>query len=365
MKHWHNRVVKQFLYQKYVPGKAAICELGAGRGADVWRIGQNADEKSLKMLVAVDQDSNALQEYKQRWFNLGNCGHESLVDSVDFRTLEMDLTDKVDTERLYEQFDKTFDMVFANFSMHYFVDNVFQILNDIVKPGGFFCATLFDEQKVLDLLEEEFQKTGKREKIYLIDGEKQASIKKVEKEENVRDHYISVWMDSIGIEHEEPLVGIQEFIYSLEQTGNFQFIKGALFSDEMFQDMAEELKIDYGPENAMWSFTDCNCFIVFRRNDEKQSKSPLKKKSRLERSSSQSFSRSMSRSFSRSLSRSSMHSTYKEKKNGDREKDRRSSSPNFRVESPEYNSPRKKSPRKKSPGNIYFASPEFTAPDSP
>jgi SAM-dependent methyltransferase len=256
MKDYHNRVVKDALYAAYMPSCTSLCELGVGRGADVRRILAHATHARLGDVVAVDVDRAALAECQRRWEALPNTNHLR----ASFCAADLADADACHTHaRLYSH---EFDLVVANFSMHYFHAHLPQLLASVLRAGGVFVATVFDRARVDAMV------PGAGDvREFVMEGKKQAHVRRV------GPGRVAVWMDSIGVEHEEDLVDMPAFVGRMRDVG-FDLEMDQNFGSREWVARACSMGMGYGPGHAMWPFTCLNRAVVFRLNRTKKSKPP-------------------------------------------------------------------------------------------
>jgi ubiquinone/menaquinone biosynthesis C-methylase UbiE len=237
MKTFHNTVVKDALYAKYLANARTLLELGVGRGADVGRIA--AHGRLLAHVTAVDVDADALRECETRW---AKARHAAAL-----RTLRLDLADKGATVRA---FPSKFDCVVCHFALHYFADNAAAVIRATVEPGGYAIVTLFQKAFVDALVPHIGQVVE-----WQMGGVVQTRIRRT------RADFVGVFVDTIGAEHEERLVDLGELCRALPE---FRAIE----QGRAFTAFAPPAHRAYGPDHPMWSFTALYCVLVLQRRDD-------------------------------------------------------------------------------------------------
>jgi SAM-dependent methyltransferase len=237
MKTFHNTVVKDALYAKYLANARTLLELGVGRGADVGRIASHG--RLLAHVTAVDVDADALRECETRWAKGKHA--------VALRTLHLNLADKDATARA---FPSKFDCVVCHFAVHYFADNAAAVLRATVDPGGYAIVTLFQKAFVDALVPHIGQVVE-----WQMGGVVQTRIRRT------RADFVGVFVDTIGAEHEERLVDLGELCRALPE---FRVIE----QGRAFTAFAPPAHKAYGPDHPMWSFTALYCVLVLQRRDD-------------------------------------------------------------------------------------------------
>jgi SAM-dependent methyltransferase len=243
MKNFHNVVVKDHAYRTYLTKQTThVLELGVGRGGDQGRLvkyGCNCVEK----IVCVDVDPDGLREAEKRWQRASRAFHKP----PDTTFVERDLTSAYITEKFADEHWHEFDFVSAQFSVHYFMEQLYEWLPNVVKEGGVFVCTLFDGAAVRALLEGE--PDGKKE--WTIDGQKQAELV-LDADEGT----VSMWMDTIGKHQVEPLHDI-DFVVDTMKGRGFECVERRPFATFPWG--------GFPATDPMRSFSNLYVLLAFRR----------------------------------------------------------------------------------------------------
>lgn len=144
MRRYHNSI-KRELYNKYTQDKSVL-ELAIGRFGD----GQKLFENNVKMVVGYDIDASSILEAKRRLREY----------SLDFQSKV--ILDVKDLSKEVIKGNKEFDVVSCMFALHYFFRTeetfkaILKSIDNNLRVGGIFMATLFDGKSILKRLEEPF-----------------------------------------------------------------------------------------------------------------------------------------------------------------------------------------------------------------
>lgn len=193
MKNFHNRVVKDSLYRKYVAPNTTVVELAGGQGGDLFRL----LERGPGSIIVVDLYAAALDEAARRWMesaastwaktrNGGKAGRPLPSLAI----LAADLRRPLPLKSLEPAGVKPLgiDTVSCQFALHYFFENPASACNmlrgiyQLVRPGGTLMTTLFNGHSVLDLLRAQPARPGKPgepvvlERRWVVAGELQSGI---------------------------------------------------------------------------------------------------------------------------------------------------------------------------------------------
>lgn len=211
-----NNYVKNTLIQRYK--NSDVIELGSGRGGDLYKY-VNANVKNLLML---EYDINAIDETIERKYNILTKPYNTGCNLI---TLQMNLNanfkknikiiedslvnsnDFVNNEVMYKK--GATPTIFCNFAMHYFLTtivstkNIVQFISHYLKPGGSFIMTIFDGNRVFNLLKQNKGKWETPEKKYMIEY--------IGKQPNVFSgfgHMINVLLPLANKPYQEPLIDL-------------------------------------------------------------------------------------------------------------------------------------------------------------
>jgi len=212
-----NNHVKNLLIQRYKYSNNII-ELGSGRGGDLHKY----IHSNTKNLLMLEYDINAIDETIERKYNILTKPYNQGCNLV---ILQMDLNDnfKKNITQIEDSIINSDDFVnnqimykkgatstiFCHFAMHYFLTtdistkNIVQFISYYLKPGGSFIMTIFDGQRVFDLLKKYNGKWQTSEKKYMIEYiGKQPSVF------NGFGHMINVLLPVSNKPYKEPLIDL-------------------------------------------------------------------------------------------------------------------------------------------------------------
>lgn len=221
---FHGVIIKDMLYTEYVskPRKNHnLLELSGGRGGDLRRWIKN----KIRYLTIQDIDQTALDEAKKR---LSNMNHRMKVKYIqgDLRT---EMHDKLGSFK--------FDAIVMNFAIHYMLggkeplQNLFNTINNNLKPGGYFVFTTLDGQLVFELLAKhsiQFQEYYNFKK----DGKDIIKIKRLYKDNTFEQlgQEISVFVETIGEHAGEFLVNF-DYLTGFFVKNGFDLVKSEYFKN--------------------------------------------------------------------------------------------------------------------------------------
>lgn len=254
---------------KQIENKNWILDIGSGKGQDLFTY----DCLNIKNGIFMDIDLGALTELNRRKYSLGDAKFYSFCkppqEHIKVFTIEADATQPF-TETLKKlqninspidftgeaKGEKTgMDAVVINLAIHYMIwdkeslDNIFNMVNRVLRPGGVFIFTCFDGTRVFDLLKKiQYKKSWDIHQETVL----KYSIKKLYKGDKCADFGMKIGVVhpfSKGEYYEENLINperiIKEFTkkgYKLHQNSSFgdqiekfkQFDKrfGSLLSDD-------------------------------------------------------------------------------------------------------------------------------------
>jgi hypothetical protein len=156
-----NNYVKRILISAH--SGSSVIDLASGRGGDLAKY-VSTDIGSILMLEA---DADAIDEVINRKYRLG--GH----NLFDLQIIRVDLTqpykknikviealqpDSLVDTMVVRHVVKSETVIFCHFAMHYFVEttnsakNIIEFINHYLQKGSLFIMTIFDGQRVFDLL---------------------------------------------------------------------------------------------------------------------------------------------------------------------------------------------------------------------
>ena len=278
MKKFHSVCVKHALYSQYLRETRSLLELGIGRGADIMRI--RCEGGALQYIMGVDSDAGAVEECRRRWdaaaakalsaevsragvscagaTNAGGAGararHSACKGRAEDRCTDCELhlhvLDLSDADASSMLFTKSgyFDTVMCQFALHYFADKIGPVLRATVAEGGYFVATLFNKSFVDALVPLVGQVAE-----WVVRGVVQTRIRRVS------DCEVGVFIDTIGKEHREALVDLDNIAHEL--SADFEVVEFA----RPFTTYIDASCTWYGPQHPMWTFTALYCVFILRR----------------------------------------------------------------------------------------------------
>ena len=211
-----NNYIKNLLIQRYK--NSNVIELGSGRGDDLNKY-IYADTKNLLML---EYDINAIDEIIERKYNILtkpynkgcnlvvlqmdlNADHKKNIN--DIKKLIGNGSDFINNQAIYNKGETA--IIFCHFAMHYFMttvkstNNIVQFIAHYLKPGGSFVITIFDGNRVFELLKKNKGKWETPEKKYMIEY--------VGKQPNIFSgfgHTINVLLPLANKPYREPLIDL-------------------------------------------------------------------------------------------------------------------------------------------------------------
>lgn len=215
MKGAHGAVKDAGCYQAYAGGAGVtdVLELGVGRGADLFRLFKRA--RFMRCFVGVDVDPHALKEAKRRWKLAAATNDAKHAAPVVAAFVKSDLDSLYSANRLCDDYSHQFQLVSAQFCVHYFLDTLPEIVGSVLAPNGHFVCTLLDGKAVRASLQGRREQGFARE--WRMDGVLQTSLRLVDKDggavEVARDAtHVAVFVDTIGQEIVERLVDLEALI---------------------------------------------------------------------------------------------------------------------------------------------------------
>jgi hypothetical protein len=164
-----------------------VIDLAGGHGQDLFVL----DSLGVKNVLFIDKDKEALVEINVRKYHLGESKYYVFGTAPkrhpNLWTMEADLTEPATA--VSNKIQTSFPIraasaggVVMNFAIHYIVNsvesrqNLFDLVNMLVKPGGVFIFTCFDGRRVYEFLES--TETGKTMDLTTDDGTSKFSIRK-------------------------------------------------------------------------------------------------------------------------------------------------------------------------------------------
>jgi hypothetical protein len=213
MRKYHN-AIKRDLYNRYTNENTSVLELAVGKGGDLQKLFDNR----VKSVIGYDIDSKSIEEANRRLSEYPDWFQRSVRLGV--KDLSSDVIDG----------NKTFDVLSAMFSFHYFFksEETFEaILTSIennLKVGGVFMGTFFDGASVRERLRYPFN-----------DKDHFRIEQKVNNEKSLFGNTINVLqrdtdVSSIYNPEDEYIVDFDRFTKSMYLLG-FELVESRLFSE--------------------------------------------------------------------------------------------------------------------------------------
>ena len=137
----YNNNVKSILIEQVSNNGTKLFDLGVGRGGDIHKW----NRYGITKVIGVDINISYIQEAQKRF-----------KQSKYKRDYKFYVIKHVD--HILKNCEKGFDNVSCNFAFHYFcsdletLHNVFKIISELLKVGGYFIGTVPDGEKIVKLL---------------------------------------------------------------------------------------------------------------------------------------------------------------------------------------------------------------------
>lgn len=241
-----NNFVKAQLIRQ-LQGKSWVVDLSAGRGADLFTY----NGYGIQNMLCMDIDQAALEELSNRAWDFGNGGpyvfarppdtHMRLYTMQnDLNTPAQETINRIESRGIPVPIGQV-DGVVCNLSIHYLMtnpkvlQNIVNLVNMILRPGGVFIFTTFDGQRIFKLLD----KVGVGSSWDLSEKDPQDNKEKVKYSlrRNYKDKSWKMGL-TIGVVHpfsngayyDEPLADIDQIISAFEGSG-FKMVQRGSFAD--------------------------------------------------------------------------------------------------------------------------------------
>ena len=265
---WFHSCIKRSLYVKYGKNIHSILDLASGRGADIWKL---ADTDAF-IVVMLEIDEVAIEETKKRLISLKNNYERKSKRIPDFYVLRADLSERIlpILKTIKSKIKKTkFDLITCHFAMHYLLESegtfkiFFKNIDKHLKKNGWFIATLFDGQRILNFFKK--KEINVNEEFIWKEGDKTIFKLKRLFEKDTLDNFgqpIDVYVESLGSYHREYLFNF-EYIKKYFEEHGYRLIETQLFKD--FIKCVNKMKKGraLSKSEKKWSFF--NRFIVFQK----------------------------------------------------------------------------------------------------
>ena len=157
-----NNFVKNKCIMNNINTSHDVIDLASGRGSDLYTY------KSIgfRNLLFCEMDSDAIDVCVERNYSIPNKNTHLKIMNADLNTGYLDTVNNINKYYMKSAADN----IFCFFALHYLTDTVIKIkniaglINSLLKPGGKFLYTAFDENKVIKLLSEHKGKWEVQEK---------------------------------------------------------------------------------------------------------------------------------------------------------------------------------------------------------
>lgn len=259
LKKFHSHIKKE-LYNEYTNENENILELGGGRSNDYHKWKYN----KIKNIVLIDNDPIAIQEGMKRTENETSFKVRYINDTMNQNLPKLLKKNSVIVTK--------FDSIVANFSIHYILDNeksinlLYKNIRHLLNKDGYFILTTFDGKKVFA----DLQKTNpiilendKGIELFRITPQFKISVANTKDGQDKLAKYgqkISVYVESIGKEHEEYLVNIQYLIHKFISEKEFELVENTSFG-EILDRYSHRKKLS----DAEKIFSTYSNIVVFRK----------------------------------------------------------------------------------------------------
>jgi len=300
MKKFHN-YIKFGLYLKYTKNIEFLLELGGGRANDLFKWGK----ANIKHVVIIDADKDALEQAVKRRKQYKYTRPKLTLIQGNLQTTRI-------SKLLLKPFFNTklkslFNVIACQFAFHYFIKDITVLKNiiheiyNLLDVDGYFILTDHDGQKIFDLFKN--NNIGYNESLYITSKGISTSFNNTSQQETSQDNQrlsqkvketsnssdllfkmtrqykgkklqkagqkISVYVDSIGIEHQEYLVNYDEIIKLMTEKNKFMVVEDNTFAYK-YDKFVERRKIELSKGEKIFSFT--NRYVVFKKNFIKDTK---------------------------------------------------------------------------------------------
>ena len=186
-----NNSIKKDLIQRYAflyTNKNVIMDLASGRGSDL----KNYIDNGVQNLLMLEMDIGAIDELINRKYSIltqkSNKGCNMCVLNAnlnnDFKkTIQLIQDNFTDVNLYIDNFINvgTIPIIFCHFAMHYLLEteksstNIISLISYYLEKNGVFIMTIFDGQKVFDLLKRHNGKWAPNKKYMISYDKKQPS----------------------------------------------------------------------------------------------------------------------------------------------------------------------------------------------
>jgi len=293
MKSFHN-YIKYKLYLKYTKDIKFLIELGGGRANDF----NKWVKANIQHIIIIDADKDALKQADKRLIEYRKKTKKNRPKlTLILGNLQTTRICKLLLKPFFNsKLNGLFDVISCQFAFHYFIKNnasLTRILNEIynlLKIDGYFIISDHDGLLLYNLFKK--HNVEYNESLYITSNK--ITKNEVSSNDNLlfrltklyknnmfkkTGQEISVYVESIGIEHKEYLVNFDEIINNLTNNNKFSIIENKLFEEKYnnFINQNPQSNIrNLSNGEKIFSFT--NRYIVFQKNFVKDTKIKKSKK---------------------------------------------------------------------------------------
>ncbi len=253
MRRLHNKI-KEYLYNKYITNTEYLLELCSGKGGDMHKWVHN----KVKNVHGFDIDNKSVVECRRRVESIG-------LSESQFKFFELDLT-KVDSwkEIIKRTNIQKYDNISCQFAIHYFFQSeqtfntLIDILDNVLKNGGYFIVTFMDDNELYKLTGEESitSKLYNEEIVYYIEkGEN-----KVKEKFGNNLRIVLSGNNVLTTGSNEWVIPYNKFVKTMEKRG-YNLVETKLFKEFRTPNLSEEL-LEYEKD-----ISGLNRFCVFKKGN--------------------------------------------------------------------------------------------------
>jgi hypothetical protein len=263
-----NNYVKNLLIMRQKNTKS-ILDLASGRGGDI----NKYISAGIKNALMLEIDTNAIEELINRKYTILDT---EAYKSCNIVVLQMDLnTDyKKNISTIKEHFVKNIyvnsdnilenktNVIFCHFALHYFLNseksaqNIISFVSHYLEKNGLFIVTIFDGQRVFDLLK-------RNNGVWKVD--KKYMIKYLGKQPNIFSgfvHKIDVLLPLSNVPYQEPLIDLYA-LDKLFKKNNIYRVEEKNFN-EMLPEYASNKNISFNDTDT--TFIGLYKYVIYKKN---------------------------------------------------------------------------------------------------
>lgn len=258
-----NELISTYLAPLIKQGLASIIDLGAGKGQDLARV----IDAGFTEVTMVDRDIDAIYELLQRKYNL-RIKTKDTSASIHIR--------QIDFEDAYEDIIANTNLPtgvtagMMNFAIHYLahdktdhnknlpMNDLFKLVNHVLKANGYFVITCFDGKAIFDLLSDKDEWSTDNKKYSIKKAYTSAELTSLNQAIDVLLPF------SGGSYYREYLVNMQ-FIESIANNNGFEMIANESFATMLRQFKKNNPKVYNQLTDMDKEYVSLYCFAVFKK----------------------------------------------------------------------------------------------------